>query len=69
MAAFLQFAPVRGATNAADTIARLHRTVQATLDQQTRTRPPLVCHWLQDVDGRLSCHWEIELPDIPVAPD
>jgi hypothetical protein len=70
MAALLQIAPVRGATTAADTIALLLRDVQsAVLRQQAAGRPTLTCLWTQDADGRLSCHWEIELPDIPVPPD
>jgi hypothetical protein len=69
MAAFLETAPLRGATTAADAIARLHRAVQATLDGQAGVRPTLVCHWLQDADGRLSCDWEIAAPDVPIPPD
>jgi hypothetical protein len=70
MAAFLHLAPPRGAVTAADdTVARLRRDVQATLNQQANTRPTLACHWTQDADGRLSCHWEIEAPDIPIPPD
>jgi hypothetical protein len=69
MAAFLETTPLFGATTGADAMARLHRAVQTTLDRQAGARPTLVCHWLQDADGRLSCHWEIAAPDIPVPPD
>lgn len=69
MAAFLHLAPPRGAVTAADTVARLRHNVQATLNQRAGARPTLVCHWTQDADGRLSCHWDIEPPDIPIPPD
>ena len=68
MAAFLNIAPRHGASTAAETIARLNRAVEATLSRQAHGRPTLVCHWLQDADGRLSCHWDVELPDIPIPP-
>lgn len=61
MAALPQFAwPCRAVTTGA--VARLRDLVTATLDQQTRTRPRLACHWLQDANGRLSSHWEVEPP-------
>ena len=65
MAALLDIAPVRGVLSADRTIVQLKREVAATL----RRRPVLVCHWHQDADGRLSCQWDPELPDIPVPPD
>ena len=70
MAALLQTAPIQGATISADPITRLRRRVQAAVRrQQAIGRPTLICHWVQDADGRLSCQWEIEFPDIPVPPD
>jgi hypothetical protein len=68
MAALLKFRPSHGAVTAAETITRLNDAVEATLRRQAIGRPKLVCHWTQDPDGRLSCHWEIEPPDIPVLP-
>ena len=68
MAALLEFRPVHGVTTAAETIARLNRVVKATLSRQVIGRPRLVCHWQQDVAGRLSCYWKIEPPDIPIPP-
>ncbi|HTW70120.1 MAG TPA: hypothetical protein VME47_09560 [Acetobacteraceae bacterium] len=66
MAALLQFAPPRrDVTTAA--VARLQNVVRATLDRQARTRPALACRWLNDANGRLSCHWEVEFP-APVPP-
>jgi hypothetical protein len=70
MAAFLDIAPPYGAANAADTIERLDRTIRITLALRQEARPTLVCRWLQDADGRLSCYWEVDLPiDIPIPPD
>jgi hypothetical protein len=70
MAAFLDFRPAGGAVGAANTIASLKHAIAATLSQHSAARPVLVCHWLQDADGRLSCHWEIEPPaSIPIPPD
>ena len=68
MAAFLKNAPPRGASTAAESIVRLNHTVAATLSRQASARPTLVCHWLQDAGGRLSCYWDVELPDIPIPP-
>jgi hypothetical protein len=68
MAALLKFRPSHGATAAAETIARLNRAVEATLNRQVIGRPKLVCHWTQGLDGRLSCHWEFESPDVPTPP-
>lgn len=68
MAALLKIRPAHGAQTAAETIARLNDAVAATLRRQASGRPTLVCHWTQDADGRLSCHWEIEAPDIAIPP-
>jgi hypothetical protein len=68
MAALLKFRPWHGATTAAETIARLDRAVRATVDRSAIGRPTLVCRWTQGPDGRLTCHWEIEPPDIPISP-
>ena len=68
MAALLHFAPPRGATTAARTIARLNDAIDATLRRQAQARPKLICCWTQDADGRLSCHWDIEPSDIPIPP-
>ena len=70
MAAFLDLCPAGGVVGAATIIAALKRHIALTLSQQQATRPVLLCHWLQDPDGRLSCHWEIEPPtSIPIPPD
>jgi len=70
MAAFLDLRPTGGAVGAATIIAALKHAIEATLSRQQATRPVLLCHWLQDPDGRLSCHWEIEPPtSIPIPPD
>ncbi|HUN44484.1 MAG TPA: hypothetical protein VMU81_29705 [Acetobacteraceae bacterium] len=58
MAALLQFAPPRGGV----TSARLHNAARATPYRHVRTRPALACRWLVDGGGRLSSHWEVELP-------
>ena len=68
MAALLKNRPAHGAVKAAETIARLNRVVAATLRQQAHERPKLVCHWQQDSAGRLFCHWDFAVPDIPVPP-
>jgi hypothetical protein len=70
MAAFLDLRPASGAVGAANIVAALKRDIAATLSRQQVARPVLLCHWLQDPDGRLSCHWEIEPPaSIPTPPD
>ncbi len=68
MAALLKIAPVHGASAAAETIGRLNRALEASLCRQAQARPTLACRWQQDAHGRLSCYWEIDLPDIPVPP-
>jgi hypothetical protein len=70
MAAFLDLRPAREAVGAADIIAALKHDIAATLSRQQAARPVLLCCWLQDPDGRLSCHWEIEpAASIPIPPD
>jgi hypothetical protein len=36
--------------------------IEETLKQQPAIRPVLLCRWLQDANGRLSCYWEVALP-------
>jgi hypothetical protein len=70
MAAFLDLRPAGGAVGAASIVAALKRDIAATLSRQQAARPVLLRRWLQDADGRLSCHWEIESPtSIPIPPD
>ena len=68
MAAFLKIRPGHGALMTAEVIARLNRADAANLCRRANGRPTLVCHWEQDADGRLSCHWDIEPPNVPVPP-
>jgi hypothetical protein len=68
MAAFLKIRPAHGAMTAAVMIARLDRADAAIPRRQAQPRPTLVCRWQQDADGRLSCRWDIEPPDVPVPP-
>jgi hypothetical protein len=68
MAALLKFSPAQGASTTAEAIAQLKDVVRATLHPQMRGRPVLVCRWLEDADGRLSCHWEIEVPNVSIPP-
>jgi hypothetical protein len=68
MAAFLRIRPGHGALTTAEVTARLNRADEATLRRRANGRPTLVCHWQQDADGRLFCHWDIEPPDVPVPP-
>jgi hypothetical protein len=68
MVAFLKIRPWHGALTAAETIARLNDTVAVTLRRQAQRRLRLVCHWQQDANGRLSCRWDIEPPNVPVPP-
>jgi hypothetical protein len=35
------------------------------LDRLPIGRHPLVCHWLRDADGRLSCIWEPDIVPVP----
>jgi hypothetical protein len=67
MAALLHLVSPRGASSASDT-ARLDSRVQVTLSGQLTVRSILVCNWLQDECGRLSCNWELELPESPIPP-
>jgi hypothetical protein len=65
MAVLLHHPPAGGA----HAVAALKRDITATLSQQQAARPVLLCHWLQDADGRLYCHWEIEpAASIPIHP-
>jgi hypothetical protein len=64
MAALLRECPMQGITTVAQFVAELNRVVEATLSQQAYGRPKLVCHWTLDADRRLSCHWDIEPPEI-----
>ncbi len=69
MAALLHLRPA-SAVGAANAVAALKRDIAATLSQQQAARPVLLCRWLQDADGHLSCHWEIEPRTcIPIPPD
>ncbi|MBV9251307.1 MAG: hypothetical protein JO227_18900 [Acetobacteraceae bacterium] len=68
MAAFLKFTPGQGAFTTADLISRLCDAEMASLSIQARARPTLVCRWQQEADGRLFCHWEADVPDIPIPP-
>ena len=68
MAAFLKFSsPAYGAMSAGKMIARLN-AIAGRESRQEEARPVLVCRWRQDANGRLSSHWEIEGPDVPVPP-
>ncbi len=69
MVAFLQLAPTRDTRPTTAIVGKLDRAVQASLSQPKGVRPTLVCRWLQDADGRLSCYWDIDLPDLPIPPD
>jgi hypothetical protein len=74
MAAILHLTSVRGAPAhgdhaAVDTIARLNRAIQTVLDGRAGTRPILIRHWLADAEGRLSCHWDVDLHQTQVPPD
>ena len=35
------------------------------LDRLPKSRRPLICHWHRDVDGRLACVWEPDIPPVP----
>lgn len=69
MAALLHLAPPRGAANTATELNRLRALVHATLAQRGPRPRMLACHWQADANGRLSCHWDVEVPVIvPVPP-
>jgi hypothetical protein len=70
MVALLKIRPAPGVSSAADTVAWLNTTVQASLRRHANTRPLLVQHWTADARGRPICHWDVELsPGIPIPPD
>jgi hypothetical protein len=75
MAAILTFAPTRGVLTAR-TAWRMNRSNEGALGREAQARPRLVldranrgpvlvCRWRRSADGRLSCHWDIEVPDAP----
>jgi hypothetical protein len=78
MAAFLSFAPTHGVF-AAGTLPRLNWTVEEALRSQAQAGstlvirrahegPRLVCRWQQNAVGRLTCHWDIEVPGAGIRP-
>ena len=69
MAATSFLIPARGESAAADIVGRLTRAIQTDLDGRAGTRPVLVCHWQTDRDGRLSCHWDVNISQLQVPPD
>ena len=69
MAATSFLIPARGESAAADIVARLTRTIQADLGGRVGTRPVLGCLWRTDRDGRLSCHWDVNISQLQVPPD
>ena len=69
MAATSFLIPEREESAAADIVARLNRTIQADLDGRAGTRPVLDCLWRTDRDGRLSCHWDVNISQLQVPPD
>ena len=75
MAAILTFAPTRGVLTAR-TAWRMNRSNEGALRREAQARPTLVLdranrgsalvsRWRQSADGRLSCHWDIEVPGAP----
>ena len=79
MAALLKFAPPHGVLTAAGTVGRLNSRIETALRREAQARPTLVlrrahggptlvCHWRQSADGRLFCHWDIEVPGAPIPP-
>lgn len=77
--ALLKFAPTRGGLTAAGTIWSTNRNIEGALRREAQARqtsvlrragggPMLVGHWQQGADGRLSCHWDIEVPGAPTFP-
>ena len=76
MAALLKFVPAQGVLTAG-TIWRMDRSIESSLRREAQAHltrvlrrahgaPTLVCHWRQSADGRLSCHWDIEVPGAPI---
>ena len=75
MAAALKFAPFPGILTAGTTWPTNH-SIEGALRREAQAcstrrldraygRPALVCHWRQGLDGRLTCHWGIEVPGVP----
>ena len=75
MAAILTSAPAYGVLTAR-TAWRMNRSNEGALRREAQARPTLVldranrgpalvCRWRQSADGRLSCHWDIEVPGAP----
>ena len=60
-------------------VRRMKHSIEGALRREAQARPTLVlhrahrgqtlvCHWQQSADGRLSCHWGIELQPPPFLP-
>jgi hypothetical protein len=70
MVTSLYHVPVREFSPCVATVARLACAVEAIRHVQAGARPKLVCRWLQDANGCLTSHWEIEATtSIPIPPD
>jgi hypothetical protein len=68
MAAFLYKAPARGVIFAAGNVVPFRRTASTALSRHHGARPMLSSHWLQNVDGHLSCRWDLADPLAPIPP-
>ena len=76
MAAVLKLAPFHGALTTGTTWptngsieGALRREAQARparLLDRACGRPTLACRGRQGADGRLTCHWDIEVPGVPM---
>ena len=60
-------------------VRRMKHSIEGALRREAQARPTLVlhrthrgqtlvCHWQQSADGRLSCHWGIEVQPPPFLP-
>jgi hypothetical protein len=52
---------VFAASAAAAMVARLERDVYRRVIDMKRNRPTLVMHWQAEPNGRMSCHWDVDL--------
>jgi hypothetical protein len=70
MAAFLTIDDLRAHAALASSRPILDPTAVATGPRSaTPMRLVLGAHWVVAPDGRLTCHWQVELADFDIPPD
>jgi hypothetical protein len=68
MAALVHLTPLRGTSDTAETLARLHQALAPPLSQTAQRWLTLVCHRAPCAAARLSRHRHAALPGVPIPP-